>query len=185
MSGTSELDPASVAALLGNGIPSVLARRLMASSRFSARIGRMVDARLGDLPAVLDVAQSAALAMDKFGLAGLILRTGAVWYGRLIGRLIDGVSVRTLVAEIGPDLRSVALRHRDLAPDVIGADDVDGLVAGLERNGTACVKAWSQLQPASVALRLDLRLPRRPAPAEDHLQFGPTITERLLGELGQ
>lgn len=178
----SELDPGSVAAWLGHGLPASVVKRLMAVPRFAGRVSGLIEARMGELPPQLEPTQAALLEMDRWALTGLALRAGAVWYGRLIAKMIDGASVRALVSEIGPQLRTTGLQRRDLAPD-IQAEDLELLSQGLERQGMGCIKAWAMQQAPGIAMRLELRLPRRPMASDEHAQFGPAIIDALLWEI--
>lgn len=177
------LDPATVAAWLGHGLPPTLIKRLTSTQRFAPRVAELLEARLGDLPRAMEAAQVTALELDMLGMAGLALRAGAVWYGQQIARMIDGAAVRALVSVIGPDLRSLALLHRELSPETDPLD-VDELASALERQGVACLRAWSQRQPKSIALRMELRLPQGLSPSDAHLYAGPVIVETLLWRIG-
>ena len=110
---TSNLDPATVAAWLGHGLPPSILKRLMATTRFGPRVAALVESRMGELPTSMETAQIIALELDRLSMVGLALRVGAVWYGNQIARMIDGASVRALVGTIGPELRSIALLHRN------------------------------------------------------------------------
>jgi hypothetical protein len=178
-----------VAACLGHGVPTSVVRRLMAMPRFSVRISELVDARMGDLPHELTAHQLLVLSLDRLALTGLLLRIGAIWFGRRIGSKIDGASVRSLVASIGPELRNLALTRRELAPESDGleldegADEIEALGIGIEKQGVACMKAWCARQPKPVGMRMELRLSRKPAPNDLHMENGPAIVTALLGAL--
>lgn len=179
------LDPVSVAGWLGNGLPPRLVSRLLALPRFGSRLAGIVDNSIGAMPDQPSPAQAAAMALDGWALHGLALRIGAVWYAQFFARLIDGASVRALVAAIGPELRRIALSHRDLAPTPEAGDapDIATMAEAMEGAGLACLRAWCLRQPRSVALRLELRLPPGQPDPETDEGPGPAIVETLLQEM--
>ena len=63
--------------------------------------------------------------------------------------------------------------------------DIDDLAMALERQGVACLRAWSQRQPKPIALRMELGLAPGLAPSDDQLRVGPVIVETFVVEIGR
>jgi hypothetical protein len=107
-----------------------------------------------------------------------VLRAGAVWHAPAIALVVDASARRRLIASLGPDVYSIALEGRSLAPvDAIVPPD-DWAEAAM-RHGASCWSAWCALQPPSVASRLAL-LGRNGLPERIHEAFGPAIVDWLL-----
>lgn len=175
---TAWAHPGRLADWLGHGIDVDLVSRMMAVPRLQARCSLLIDRRLGVVQASAE--QALALSLDGLGVVGLMQQAGAVWHGRAIIRVIDGADVRSLVREIGPGLRMLAIRHAALAPPEIEPREAGALPAFIAEDGLRCVIAWCVAQPGPVGRRLLLRLPHVAEPDATHRAAGPAIVDALL-----
>ena len=176
---TAWAHPQRLAEWLGHGVDVDLVGRMMLVPRLQARCGVLINRRLGDVVQA-SAAQNLALSLDGLGVAGLVQQAGAVWHGRAIIRVIDGVEVRSLVSEIGPGLRMLAIRHAALAPPEAGPRTGETLAAFIAHDGLCCVIAWCLAQPGAVGRLLLLRLPHVAEPDAKHRTSGPPILDALL-----
>lgn len=168
-----------LAALLGHGVSSALIGRLVGSARLRTRLAGLISSRLGDL-GELDRHQVSALAMTPDGLLDLSTRAGVVWNGAAIARIIDGASRRALLVALGEHRYSLALAGLGLAqPGATLDPSPDGIVAAVAADGAACLAAWCEAQPATVAGRLRLIRPDG-SPGTAHAMSGPAIVAWLL-----
>lgn len=154
--------PARVAECLGHGVSEQLAERLLASDRLAGKLQAFLERKLGHMP-ILDAEQGHVLNLDNQGLAILSRQAGAVWHGDIIAGLVDGPSVRALVAAIGKDLWLLAVRGRALAQPALAqpaaAITPELIAAALPEIGLGCLIDWCDAQPSPIAGRLALRLP--------------------------
>ncbi len=176
---TAWAHPRRLAEWLGHGLDVELVSRMTAVPRLQARCSRLIDRRLGEVVQA-SATQAVALSLDGFGVIGLMQQAGAIWHGRSIIRVIDGADVRSLVGEIGPGLRMLAIRHAALAPLEVEPQAAGTLPAFIAEDGLRCVIAWCLAQPGAVGRRLLLRLPQVAEPDARHRASGPPIVDALL-----
>lgn len=176
---TAWAHPRRLAEWLGHGVDVELVGRMTAVPRLQARCSMLIDRRLGDVVHA-SPAQALALSLDGLGVAGLMQQAGAIWHGRTIIRVIDGAEVRSLVGEVGPGLRMLAIRHAALAPPEVEPRTGGALPAFIADDGLRCVIAWCLAQPGAVGRRLLLRLPHVAEPDATHRTSGPSIVDALL-----
>ncbi len=177
---TAWAHPQRLAEWLGHGVDAELVARMMGVPRLQARCSALIDRRLG--PVQPSPTQARALSLDGLGVAGLVQQAGAVWHGRTVIRIIDGVEVRSLVAQLGPGLRMLAIRHAALAPQEVEPKPSRALPAVIADDGLRCVIAWCVAQPGPAGRRLLLRLPHVAEPDALHRANGPPIVDALLQE---
>ena len=178
---TAWAHPRRLAEWLGHGVDVDLVSRMTLVPRLQARCSVLIGRRLGDVMQP-SAAQALALSLDGLDVAGLMQQAGAVWHGRTIIRVIDGVDVRSLVGEIGPGLRMLAIRHAASAPSEVEPRTGGALAAFIAHDGLCCVIAWCLAQPGAVGRRLLLRLPHVAEPDAKHRASGPLIVDALLAE---
>lgn len=193
MTATVAPDPVRFAEWLDHGVTPDLLGRMLAVPRLAAACRRVMDKRLGPLPASLEATAMVASHMDGLALLGLAQRAGAVWHARAVLRVIDGEAVRALVQVIGPAPRLVAIRHSALAPaDPLPEADAVGdgppaparLGVLMAADGLCCLHAWCAAQCSALGERILLRLPPASvAVTAAHRLHGPAILDALLAEL--
>ena len=176
---TAWAHPRRLAEWLGHGVDVELVGRMTLVPRLQARCSMLIGRRLGDVVQA-SATQALALSLDGLGVAGLMQQAGAVWHGRSIIRVIDGVDVRSLVGEIGPGLRMLAIRHAASAPLEVEPRTGGALPAFIALDGLCCVIAWCLAQPGAIGRRLLLRLPHVAEPDAKHRASGPSIVDALL-----
>jgi hypothetical protein len=172
------VNPERFSQWVGHGISSELVQRMLSNQHLTVRCGELVRGRLGlPTPSALQVV---ALSLDTTGLTRLAHHAGAIWHAASVARLIDGSAVRDLIAAIEPQLRLFAIRNNALAPPIIDDLAPDALPEDIVRSGQRCLAAWCAAQPASVGVRIVLRLASDLAPHHSHREFGPALVDSLL-----
>lgn len=173
--------PATALGLLLDLQP-LLADRLRGCRRTALRAEQLAISRLGLSAATLTPAQARLLAMDAEALGALSLQAGAVRHARAVLHLIDGPTLRTLAAALGPGARGAAFRWRDLAandPD----PHADGSLAEMAaRDGLRCLHGWCDRQPSAVGVRVRLLLQPEVSASESEAALGARIVDALVGE---
>ncbi|WP_437883362.1 hypothetical protein [Pseudomonas sp. LRF_L74] len=113
---------------------------------------------------------------------GLARACGAVAHAASFTHALQAAQVRALRERFAAGNVELAVRHRALALDRAPIDDPLVLQAAIDRDGVACIDAWLQALPASVAGWLRLRgepTSVAAAPNEDMSQGGPRIVRAL------
>lgn len=170
-----------IASALGGGVSAALVDTLVRSPRFGARLAGLVLSRLGDLGSPTHQ-QAAVLAMQSGELSALACRAGCVWHAGAIARIIDGAARRALVDSIGDENYALAFAYRELQPPGVAHErSPDDLVRAIAADGAACLAAWSEAQPAPMAMLLRLMRPDA-SPGSLHETWGVAIVARLLAD---
>ncbi len=159
-----------------------LADRLRGCHRTALRVEQLAASRLGPPSTTMTSTQARLLAMDTAALRELSLHAGAVRHARAVLSLIDGLSLRTLAANLGPGARGAALRWRELAaggPDPSVGAPLANLAA---RDGLRCLHAWCDRQPSAIGMRVRLLVPPGASAEGEEAALGARIVDALGGE---
>lgn len=168
-----------VANLVGCGVSPEIVERLMGSPRLELRLSSLISSYLGP-PGEVSRDQAAVLAMTSAEHADLATLAGLVWHGGRIAQMIDRASRDAVLARFGEHGYGVALAGLHLSRPVEDAAlPPDKLGDRVTSDGLACLAAWCDAQPPTVAGRLRLVLPENSADAVHH-EHGPAIVTWVL-----
>lgn len=157
---------------------------LVRQPRFQGRLTQqLVDCHALPPPGTLSappVAEDALLlVLPANASAALVRYCGAIYHARDFVREIRAPRVVALKQRFGDAVFAAALANRALAVAGTPCDDIDTLERDVQRDGTACLLAWLNEQPAALAAWLRLGLAGEPgdaAPAcPDIVRHGPAI----------
>jgi hypothetical protein len=163
-----------------------LAERLLGSARLRERLAAMVRAHY-TLPlglGVYDVEdEDMAIAMATPDiLVQIVPRAGAIYWAAAIANTVYAADVAALQAEIGEDLCTYALKHRDLAGPETAFPAIDKAAELIAESGWRCLSAWCVSLDPAVNARVRLKLPPidsfDEAPPAALSETGPKIIRR-------
>lgn len=174
----SAADGIALGAIFGTG--PELARLLLACSRAAPAVGRLIHARIGELPTALSSVQAVLMGMDAAGLTVLATRAGAVRHAQALVRLLDGAALRALDAALGPEPRADALRLHAMVAGVAPPGGGGSLVEAIPREGNGCLRAWCGRQDLAVGGRVMLLLSPGVSPIGMEAVLGAAIVEALV-----
>lgn len=180
------IDPERMSVCFNGHIGPDLAERLLASSRLRERLSQIVRGHYA-LPlglGVYDVEdEDMAIAMATPDiLVQIVPRAGAIYWAAAIANTVYAADVAALQAEIGEDLCTYALKHRDLAGPEAAFPALDTAAERIAESGWRCLSAWCEALDPAINARVRLKLPPidsfdGPPPAE-LAEIGPKIIRR-------
>lgn len=166
--------PDHLAALLPDGLPAGFCAQLQHSVRLRHRLSLLLTRRFSLEPLAqndLTTPEARFAQLEAADLAQALFLIGAILHARVIRKIILADPLRKLIERLGRDIYRAALRHIDLSPvdddDQNDPADVDALLKRIDRDGLIAVRVWCQHQPAALAGRLKLKLPR--CQKDDHV----------------
>lgn len=141
-------------------------RQLQECRRLEDRLGeRLAGVAAAEPEPLVGPARLALASPEQIGRAATAM--GAIWHAASVRACINGAAVARLVAEVGAEARSAALRHASLG--VAGPEPTEPheLAAAVARSAEACLAFWLAALPDGVRRRVLLKLPPGAAGAED------------------
>jgi hypothetical protein len=122
-------------------------------------------------PQTLDeVDREIALATPR-DLAAIALQAGAIYWSSAIAGTVLAKAVTALQQQLGDELVSYAITHRDLSGPAQSLEPLESVGERIEADGWRCLAAWCDTVPPGIALRVRLKLPQgsiadQPAPPQ-------------------
>ncbi len=181
----SYIDTERLAQCMGSAVPLELCTALKANSRLQGRLAEIVKEQCWLPPEVSDAGDETdrAIATSSAGkLEEMVLRSGAIYWAAAIANTILAADVAALQDQVGEELCSFALKHRDLAGPHTTIAPVDSFQDRLVESGWSCLAAWCETLDPAVGARVRLKLPPSDgldAPVDPEFQeTGPVIFKR-------
>ncbi|WP_088343480.1 MULTISPECIES: SctK family type III secretion system sorting platform protein [Rhodomicrobium] len=180
------IDPERMSVCFDGHIGPDLSERLLASTRLRDRLAQIVRDHYA-LPlglGVYDVEdEDMAIAMATPDiLVQIVPRAGAIYWAVAIANTVYAADVAALQAEIGEDLCTYALKHRDLAGPETKFAAPDAAAERIAESGWRCLSAWCAALDPAIGARVRLKLPPiesfDAAPPEAMAEIGPKIVRR-------
>lgn len=175
---------------LDGDISSSGCRLLLSSGRLQGRLSRRLSSHFGLSDTALTLAaedRSVALLSGE-ALEGLAVQCGAVLWANSIAGMIGKEDAAVLHGHLGDDTVASALGHRDLSAPPRPIGSLETIADRVRLDGWSCFYAWLAEMPQAVDARLRLKLPEdewgTATLDPDHIQLGPSIVRRVIGEIG-
>lgn len=163
---------------------------LLRSGRLRSRLSRRLIEHY-QLPEPIDGAlpdqdqRIALLAADE--LHDLALRSGAIFWSGSIAGIIEKERAAALQSQLGNEITTFSLRHRDLSARVQPLPPIDRLPSQVSTDGWLCFLGWLTVVPDAVSARVRLKFSNDAlgglVPAHEHLRLGPEIVRRAIDGL--
>jgi hypothetical protein len=185
----ASIDPGRLDACFDNRFGADLCNRLKGSVRLQDRLTALVHRRYAlaswVAPEAISAADRAIALAGAEHLMVLARRAGAICWASTIAGAVLTQQVRALHAQLGEELCSFAVAHRDLSAAKRQLEPLDGIAARLDEDGRRCLGAWCHAQPTATGIRVRLKLPASRAlddpPEHPFDEIGPAIVHRAAG----
>ena len=178
------VQPASVGECFANALSGEQLQAMLAQPRFRPRLHTLFTEhfQLRSLTPPRVEADMRILLLAPEQLPRLALLCGATWHANALAREIRGAAVQTLKARLGHDVFDLALANRDKAGAADLLFDVEPLLAAIERDGNACVRAWLHSLPEDLRSWLRLRLDASWLHAADFSSQGIALIRHIAAQ---
>ena len=175
-----------LAACLGDNFEVEFCEQLLATERLHSRLSELLTQHY-DLPdwreeQVCDAEDRVIAMATAEQIDVLAARSGAIYWSANIAGAILAHEAEAFQQQLGHDLCSYAVVHRDLAGpkrDTVQQDDLHNVVL---TDGWRCIEAWRRNLPESIGKRVLLKLAPNPLfdmqPDRIFDEFGPAIVRR-------
>lgn len=165
-----------------------LAGKIKASKRLRDRVARVIEthhklaAQSSGLEG-LDPEDAAIAAASSDALTQILPRAaGAIYWSGAIAGAVLAADVAALDAELGQELCSYAVKHRDLSGPQRDLPPIGEIKTRIIDTGWHCLSAWCEALDPATAARIRLKLPPNPifdgALAHEYIEIGPKIIRR-------
>ncbi len=166
--------------------PADLCAQLKSNPRLRARLTDAIKDHYW-LPPILDESGvddlNRAIALSSGDrLQEIILRAGVIHWSSAIASTVLASEVQTLHDQIGEELCSYAIKHRDLSGPEKSAAPVETIQARIVNSGWRCMAAWCETLDPAISARVRLKLPPNDildsSGESDFQADGPAIVRR-------
>lgn len=182
----SYIDDERLAHCFGGAVSADFCTKLKSNGRLKARLADVIKDHYWLPPIVAESGSDendlviAVSSGDK--LQEIVLRAGVIYWSAAIANTVLASDVTTLQAQIGEELCSYAIKHRDLSGPEKSASPVETMKDRIAESGWRCFAAWCETLDPGISARVRLKLPPNDildsSPNSEFQETGPVIIRR-------
>jgi hypothetical protein len=177
------IDLTRLAACFNGHISLGLCGRMRDTARLQDRLSALITDFYGLAaplnPETLNPVDQKVALLPAAAINGIIRRAGAIYWANAIANVVRAEEVRWLRGRLGETLYTFALSNRSFSGPATKLALTDAADARIIEDGTRCLGAWCQSQPAAIGERMRLKGPASPvldgAVQSPFNELGPAI----------